>query len=283
MDSAIFQRLEDFERQGQALLFQYSTRLTEHSQRGRGKKNMGRIVDLTLSKRSQKKAGKFLVDVFMDPGSKSTIITEFSNTTDLWLTSITVFLKDVSKVTGSLSKRGNSSTLIRTFNQAKDAVKPDTKLRKGLAAIDRLKANDLIFNRDIPEYLREQKVTEVTERHTWTRDFTKLLQDHNPERIALLGAIESFEARGMDANRQCLSSCRNCIETLVKKLSGNNNWSEGLTPIVASEQKRKIIRTTYAYLSNHGIHGDQIPSDADTRAGIEQTLAAVRLILTSTK
>ena len=277
------QKLEELERQGQDVLSRYNASLTELDKVQKNRGLARSALNLPILKPTHRRAGKLLLNFTEEPHRKANISEDFVNQTDTWLNSIINNLKEISQVTGSLSNRGNSPTIVRMFNQARNGVKPDTKLRRGLGVIGRLKTYNLIFNRDIPGYLNEKKASDVVDRHSWAKNVNKLLKDYPTERIALLGAIESFEAKGIDANRQCLSSCRNCIESLVKRLSSNYKWSDGLTLIVRIGQKRKIIKDTYAFLSNHGTHGTQIPTDADTRAGIDQTLAAVRLILSDTK
>jgi len=64
-------------------------------------------------------------------------------------------------------------------------------------------------------------------------------------------------------------------------LSGKSDWREGLNVLVKSNSARRTVKTTYGYLSGRGTHGQDIPTKEEVRAGIEQTLAAVRLILAS--
>ena len=281
MNPVIMQKLESFETQGQNILSQFISRIAEFGQIQKKRGIARDALNFPIMGQKYRKAGKFLLNITEDPLQKKRIESDFAIQADRWLTSITDYLKGVSHITKSMSKQGNSHSLIRMFTKAKTGVKPKTKLNRGLAAITRLKADDLILNTDISMYLREKKATGMEKHHFWAKEINKLLAKHPAERMALLGAIESFEAKRMDANRQCLSSCRNCIESLVKKLSSNARWSEGLPHIVASKQKRRIIKDTYAFLSIHGTHGSEIPSDADTRAGVDQTLASVRLIITS--
>ena len=281
MNPLINQKLESFEMQGQNILSQYSTRMAEIGQTQKNRGIARGALNFPIMGPKYRKAGKFLLNITEDPLRKKRIEAEFANLATSWLASITDYLNGISRATKSLSKQGNSQSIIRMFTKAKTGVKPETKLNRGLGAITRLKTIDLILNTDISNYLREKKATGMEKHHFWAKEINKLLAKHPAERMALLGAIESFEAKRMDANRQCLSSCRNCIESLVKKLSSNARWSEGLPHIVASKQKRRIIKDTYAFLSIHGTHGSESPSDADTRAGVDQTLASVRLIITS--
>ena len=97
------------------------------------------------------------------------------------------------------------------------------------------------------------------------------------------GAIERYSEGGSDAFRQCLDSCRNAIESLVKKLSGSTDWKSGLSKIISSKNGRDIVKQIYSFLSARGVHGDTIPLQEDTELGLKLTEDCMLWILRKVK
>ena len=112
-------------------------------------------------------------------------------------------------------------------------------------------------------------------------DLWEMLDTYPEEKQALMGAVFIYQSDSPDANRQALSSCRNALEMLIKKVSGSNNWNDGLASIIPSSQKRKTIKATFQFLSAYGVHSPSYPSDSDTEMGIEMTTTAIKWILVS--
>jgi hypothetical protein len=110
-----------------------------------------------------------------------------------------------------------------------------------------------------------------------------LLEAYPAENEALKGAIERYSEGGSDAFRQCLDSCRNVIESLVKKLSGSTDWKSGLSKIISSKNGRDTIKQFYSFLSARGVHGDTIPSQEDTELGLKLTEDCMLWILKKVK
>lgn len=96
-----------------------------------------------------------------------------------------------------------------------------------------------------------------------------LLEAYPAENEALKGAIERYSDGGTDAFRQCLDSCRNAIESLVKKLSGSTDWKSGLSKIISSKNGQDTVKQIYSFLSARGVHGETIPSQEDTELGLK--------------
>ena len=76
------------------------------------------------------------------------------------------------------------------------------------------------------------------------------LNAYPSEREALKGAIERYANGGSDAFRQCMDSCRNLVETLVKKLTNATVWTDGLGTLMQSSTKKDLIKKLHSYLSD---------------------------------
>lgn len=207
---------------------------------------------------------------------------EAAQSADVWLNSVARFLKTVSQVTSTLTTKGNSQTLIKKLNHARRAVNFDTKIRRGLDPLAELKNLELIYNLEIKELLGS-KGKQLKKHNHLAKNAKELLSDFPDERQSLLGAIERLEKGGIDAYRQCMSSCRNTIENLVKKLTNENKWRKGLEELVKSDTKRQTIKKTFNFLSAYGSHGEKDPGEETAKSGVEQTFSAIRLIMEARK
>jgi hypothetical protein len=109
----------------------------------------------------------------------------------------------------------------------------------------------------------------LTQRREDRHFLFQTLEAYPAEYNALRGAIERYAVGGTDALRQCLDSCRNCIENLIKKLSGENQWTHGLKTLMKSETDRKQVIQISQFLSARGVHGSEVPSPEDTAFGLK--------------
>jgi len=168
-------------------------------------------------------------------------------------------------------------------------------LKHGIAFLESLRHKNLIYNDEINDYLKQKKEQERAKKKaemiiesapkpiSLAHDLWEMLDMYPDEKRALEGAVFIYRSESPDANRQALSSCRNALEMLIKKVSGENNWNDALLNIINSSQKRKTIKTTFQYLSAYGVHGPSHPSDGDTEMGIEMTATAIKWLLVSVK
>lgn len=207
-----------------------------------------------------------------------------SERADPWLESITNYLMEVSMLTSSVTARGNSSTLIRKLNSAKNATNFQTRISRGLRAIKQLQTCELVYNRDLNDILKEKKLqsTVASKYKEMVRGAKYLIKKYPSELESFLGAVERVEKGGLDAERQCLSSCRNTLENLIKDISGKTDWKAGLKILVPSETRQETLKSTHRFLSAYGAHGKNTTLD-DAKSGLEQTMAAVRIILSQNK
>jgi hypothetical protein len=203
---------------------------------------------------------------------------------DLWLDSITNYLGAISILTSSITLKGNGSTLIRKFNSAKNVTSFQKKISRGLKAIKQLHTCELVYNRDLDAILKEKRLQSVivSRYKEMVREAKDLLKNYQSELESFLGAVERIEKGGIDAERQCLSSCRNTLENLIKEVSGKTDWKEGLKIIVPSKTRQDTIKSTHRFLSAYGAHGKTTSHD-DAKSGLEQTMVAIRIILSQNK
>jgi len=111
----------------------------------------------------------------------------------------------------------------------------------------------------------------------------QMLAPFPAEKEAVEGALSVYKSGGPDHGRQALGSLRNALENLVKRLSGETEWSLGLAKLIASETRRKTVRQVHSYLSAYGTHGPVQPSAGDTKSGFLLAFAGMRTLLESEK
>ena len=279
-DLEIAARLDQFEGEGYSILLQHTKRLAEVEGTPVGKVVTKYAIGKFIPHGYKSDAKNIVSD--LKRAKIETVMLEASNSAKNWLHSFTGYLGTLSTDTPSLTEKGNSGNLVRKLNNAKKAVKYDTKIRRGLAVIEELRTITLIQNSSIRKYLEEQQ-RQSNEYSQQRKEARSILKNYPEEKRALLGAIERLEEGGVDAWRQCLSSCRICVENLVKKLSGEAEWKIGLPKIVISKTKRDVIKKTFQFLSAYGSHGRKDPGKEIAKSGVEQTFAAIRLIIAGVK
>jgi len=274
--------LQNFEQEGCHLLSNIQYKLSQSS----NQKDFGEAATDILGRKVLPHGwvglGKKLAKKKLS-GRKRSIEIDCANQADQWLDPITMSLKRISKLTSSITLKGNSSILIRKLNHAKSGIQAGTKIKRGLKALEEINQMDLIYNYEIRDMLQVKKLNNISSSryNQYSNDAKLLLKNYPSELEAFLGAIERLEHGGLDAYRQCLSSCRNSIESLVKKIA--QRWPDGLNSIIRSDTKRKIIKNTYQYLSAYGVHGTKTPTEDDAKSGLEQTISSLRQIISNAK
>ena len=129
-----------------------------------------------------------------------------------------------------------------------------------------------VFGLEVDEAYNLVRSSLITEKRREDRHLMfGLLEAHPVEKEALMGAIERYSQGGSDAFRQCLDSCRNAIENLLKRIGGSTDWKKALQQVIPSESERDIVKQIYSFLSARGVHGSTIPSEEDTELGMKLT------------
>lgn len=244
------------------------------------------FFDLSGYKRSAVRAGKALVQDSATQRQK-----HLEQEREDWTSQVKGNLRKISEVKRGLTGAGNSLRLAGRFMKTQRFVRPTTQLAHGIAFLEELSEKRVVWNEDIPEvlskpgYPREKAMYETETQELIapaiidSKSLASLLAGHPSELEAIRGAIAAHEAGTPDSGRQALNSCRNAIENLVKRLSGETNWARGLEKIAAGDTRRKTVRQAYSFLSAYGTHGIANPSRTDVELGIRMTVAVIQSIL----
>lgn len=146
--------------------------------------------------------------------------------------------------------------------------------------IDELNRYLSAFGYELEKNLELTTTSEIIEKRREDRAFVfNALTNYPAEYTALKGAIERYANGGTDSYRQCLDSCRNLIENLIKKIGNVPDWNNGLKQIIQSQRKRQLIKSIHAFLSAYGVHGSEIPKQKDTELGLKITEDCITWIL----
>lgn len=146
--------------------------------------------------------------------------------------------------------------------------------------IDELNRYLSAFGYELEKNLELTTTSEIIEKRREDRIFIfTALAKYPAEYTALQGAIERYANGGTDSYRQCLDSCRNLIENLIKKIANTPDWNTGLKQIIQSQKKRGLIKVIHAFLSAYGVHSGEIPKQKDTELGLKITEDCITWIL----
>jgi hypothetical protein len=213
-----------------------------------------------------------------------------------WYETVLSVCARVSVATSSLRLSGNSAQVVRKLARANDGAKLLTRVRAVNRLLMRLTEDQLVFNADIPELLKQRQVAKWNEererRELRYVDLSDLpdgfVSIKFPNSHALLsrltaypsvreimeGAIHAASGDAPDGRRQALGSCRRALEALRKALTGGGDWRE-IVRRVADEDVGAFLRKLYSLLSAKGAHGTSRVSEADVELGMQQTFGAL--------
>ena len=246
------------------------------------------FFDLSGYKRTARRLGRVYVQSQVAQQEQ-----ELLQVLDEWAKSVRTALGRISVVKKSLGRDGNSSQLLGRFARTQRYVRPETNLSNGIALLEELAESHVVLNENLSEILKApeeysaaeppplpaQDVLETLE----IPRLANLLREHPAELEALQGALTVQGTGTPDAGRQALGSCRNALENLVRRLSGEQEWSRGLEKLISAKTRRKTIRQVYSYLSAYGTHGVAVPRSDDVEFGIRLTLSAVKAIVDNSR
>ncbi len=203
-----------------------------------------------------------------------------------WMEECKASLNNITRIRGhQMPISPNSSGLVSSFMKTQEFYGLDTRLRHAIEFLEKLAGDRLVLNSDLDSLRiglsQASMAPTLSEANAEDRfsEMDALLYQFDSELISIRGARNAWETRGPDWQRQSLSSCRTALENLVKKLSGESEWSIGLKKILDSETKRSAIKHTHSLLSAYGSHGPSPPSEEDVEYGIGLTLCALKLLL----
>lgn len=247
------------------------------------------VFDLGGHKRLAASAGKYIVFNGLIERSRA-----LSISFEQWYSEVLSQLRTISVARKNVMPRGNSSSLTARFAKAKMNKRLDTRIIKAVGILEAILEEELVYNDDIRELLgnRRREAEEEAKRASREQlldlstlgietDFAmpRTLEDIHQKLVGhpkvakiIEGAIDAYSSRGADSNRQSLASCRSALELLVREVTGESRWREGLGSI-AEGSRKKLISSAYAFLSGYGSHPGGEPVKADVEYGIRVTIA----------
>jgi hypothetical protein len=173
-------------------------------------------------------------------------------------------------------------TLKEQFDCTQRNARLETNLRKGIMFLES-SAERGLTSLDAVSVKREPgiRIPKNLDSSIGTnaRSVLSKLKGHPEVQKSIEGALSVITSQSPDYVRQALGSCRTAIENLVRGLSGEGDWSLGLTKIVKHATERKTIKAAYSYLSAFGTHSINGPSRDNALIGINLALVAIDIIL----
>lgn len=213
-----------------------------------------------------------------------------------WEGEVRRFLNTVSTAKATLSIHGNSAQLVGRFSAIKAGAKLETKLGKAVRLLETLHGQPLVYNGEIPELLKLRQAQKAQDRKAKAELRLMDLPDLGPgfdhekfqnravlhtrfadfpvERQMIEGAIDTFVGDGPDRFRQALGSCRVALESMGKRITGQERWRDEIGK-AGSDAARKIFRDLWDLLSSYGSHAGKTPTKDDAEFGIQQTLSCL--------
>jgi len=201
-------------------------------------------------------------------------------------------IRQMSINTKNLTTSGNSDKLLRKFNRVRGIKGAIPFFDRLIVVLDEIKSFDLIWNNDIPsELMRRKEIAEREKREKLklrgiSRDITRVartiylfdrhsiskqLRTYPSVQKSILGALDSLQDDGPDAERHCITSCRAAIESLCMNIGKNKDWKSALNNIFPSDTDRRQIKGVWNYLSGKGAHGGHNPTKKEAEYCLQLT------------
>ncbi len=212
---------------------------------------------------------------------------------ETWERTVRTALGTLSSIRERIPSAPNSHALVQAFARTQAFARLDTRLEHGVRLLEALAEEHIVRNEELPalkaatKRRRPSAATPTTLPRTNNpvliegKQILFLLGDYPSERTSIDGAISVYQSQTPDFGRQALNSCRTAIENLTKHLSGESEWSAGLSKVVHSETRRKTVKQVHIFLSGYGTHGTAEPLLPDVEMGLTLTYVAVRILLGS--
>lgn len=212
---------------------------------------------------------------------------------EAWEQTVRNTLRTFSSVGAPGRSEPNSPLLVKRFVKTQTFARLDTRLEHGVRFLEALADEHVVRNEELPAFSaatqsrRHDRLTPEVLPSTNEplvvegNRIVSLLESFPAERSAIEGALSVYQSRTPDFGRQALGSCRNAVENLTKRLSGEGEWSAGLTKVLQSETRRKTVKQVHIFLSGYGTHGTAEPRVQDVEMGITLTFVAIRLLLSA--
>jgi hypothetical protein len=171
----------------------------------------------------------------------------------------------------NLTTRGNSAQVVSGFAATTAATKLDTRLQRGIAYLERLQAQTLVFNADIPAFLKGRLMEAAAEKRRMAElrlldlpavapgidalrfphraALHSALAGFPEERAMVEGALDAFLGDSTDKTRHAMAGMRSAMESMGRRITGDYDWKASLRR-VAPEEIARTCSTTYSLLSS---------------------------------
>ena len=271
----------------------------------RGREIRAKLIAISESKKNSNanvSVGVDILDAFFDlSGHKRTATglgkrlmsnsikareTEITQEYDGWKSSVDSLLANYVLTVSEIHSTKSKLTLKEQFDKTQTYTKLETNLRKGIVFLEEVADKGLIvkhIEHVSKEHKQELQVPDYFDNSLGVnaRNILSRLNAYPVVQKAIEGAFSVVASHGPDYERQAMSSCRSAIESVVREISGEGDWSVGLTKIVKHETDRKTVRMAYSYLSGFGTHSVNVPSQDNVQIGITLSMAAINIVLTA--
>lgn len=205
-----------------------------------------------------------------------------------WKSSVDSLLSTYVLAGSEMHNTINKLNLKEQFGKTQTNAKVETNLRKGIIYLEGIADKGLTVKYSKPiskQHKQDLQVPDYFDNSVGVnaKNLLSKLKAHPSVKKSIEGAFSVVASHGPDYERQAMNSCRSAIESIVREISGEGDWSTGLTKIIKHETERKTVRMAYNYLSGFGTHSVNVPSPDNVQIGITLSLAAINIVLTASE
>ncbi len=187
-------------------------------------------------------------------------------------------LRNISIHRKRMDETGNSGKLVKQFSKTREPAHITTRLRKGLAVLEGVTAENLVYNDEIALVLQTGKGKSRSGRALHAALDPEVMRRLPPE-IAdrLRGAVEVLDSKNPDAPAQAMASCRMALEAFLRQKTGAPAFGDAMKRLPEGAGKL-MAKNAYHYLSAEAIHADRKASRDVAAAGLRLTIEAFRVL-----